>query len=267
MTVVDALRAHLGLKQEAERFEEGSLPVYAIGDDLVLKLFPPEDADESAVEAAALQAVQGKLAIPTPKLHDTGEFEGWGYVLMQRLHGTPVESATVSQCAQLGEALKDLHAITPPESLPAPDWPRFVEQQQRNATAQQRDLDPHWREQIDDFLNNTDLGNARTAFLHTEVMNAHLVEQDGKLTGLFDFEPAMRGATEYEFVATGIFVTKGDQEKQRALTKAYGEAPDPRKVMAYTLLHVYSNLAWYLKELPGQERTLDRLAQRWFGLD
>lgn len=36
--------------------------------------------------------------------------------------------------------------------------------------------------------------------------------------------------------------------------------------MAYTLLHVYSDLNWYLRSLPTPpSQTLDALAETWFG--
>jgi len=35
--------------------------------------------------------------------------------------------------------------------------------------------------------------------------------------------------------------------------------------MAYTLLHVYSNMTWFMKDMPKAD-TLDELAVRWFGL-
>ncbi|WP_203644141.1 hypothetical protein [Streptomyces sp. SID14478] len=48
---------------------------------------------------------------------------------------------------------------------------------------------------------------------------------------------------------------------------AYGRVVDPRTVMAYALLHVYADLAWYLRELPppGGETELGSLAEVWFG--
>lgn len=40
----------------------------------------------------------------------------------------------------------------------------------------------------------------------------------------------------------------------------------PGELLAHTLLHVYSNLPWYLRELPAPpEPTLESLAQTWFG--
>lgn len=46
--------------------------------------------------------------------------------------------------------------------------------------------------------------------------------------------------------------------------EAYGRVPDARRVMAYALLHVYSNMPWYMREMPAGE-TFDDLAVRWFG--
>jgi hypothetical protein len=54
----------------------------------------------------------------------------------------------------------------------------------------------------------------RRVLLHTEIMREHLLvtpHADGwSLSGLFDFEPAMRGAREYEFASVGLFVSRGD---------------------------------------------------------
>ena len=46
-------------------------------------------------------------------------------------------------------------------------------------------------------------------------MREHLLVSEGpggawRLTGLIDFEPAMRGEREYEFVGVGVFVAAGD---------------------------------------------------------
>ncbi|SDP95246.1 hygromycin-B 7''-O-kinase [Lentzea jiangxiensis] len=59
-------------------------------------------------------------------------------------------------------------------------------------------------------------------------------------------------------------MTKGDRRCRQALVEAYGRVPDARRVMAYALLHVYSNMPWYMREMPAGE-TFDDLAVRWFG--
>ena len=68
-------------------FTDGSLPVYALGDKLVLKLYPPVYREEITTESSVLRAVHGRLPIPTPAVDQTGEFDGWGYIVMERLPG------------------------------------------------------------------------------------------------------------------------------------------------------------------------------------
>lgn len=261
----ELLRDRLGLRGDVVRFEEGSLPVFAIGDDLVLKLWPPEHHDEVPTEVAVMEALHGRLPVPTPKLHDTGVLDEWAYVLMSRLHGEEPAVPDVEISVQLGEALKALHEVEPPAVLEPRDWAAFVAEQRAGCVEQQRKrkLDERWLEQIPEFLDSVDLPSGEV-LLHTEVMSVHLLQQNGKLSGLFDFEPAMRGAFEYEFVGAGIFVTKGDQRCWKAMVDAYGRVPEPRRVMAYTLLHVYSNVPWFMEGMP-QADTLDELAERWFG--
>jgi hygromycin-B 7''-O-kinase len=94
-----------------------------------------------------------------------------------------------------------------------------------------------------------------------------VVDPDSRrLTGLFDCEPAMIGDPAYDFVAGGLFVTRGDPDLLGRLLKAYGRTFDPAVLMAYTLLHVYSNLPWYMRELPVPGAgTPQSLAEAWSG--
>ncbi|WP_052685170.1 phosphotransferase [Lentzea aerocolonigenes] len=70
-------------------------------------------------------------------------------------------------------------------------------EQRAKCVEQQRKLGfgERWLEQIPEILDGVDLENEKAVLLHTEVMSVHLLRQDGKLSGLFDFEPAMRGST------------------------------------------------------------------------
>lgn len=289
---VNAILAARGLAAaNVERFADGSLPVYAVGTDRVLKLYPPVYLDERDLEARVLGALEGKLPIPTPRLDSIGEHDGWGFVLMERLRGeslavvwphiTPQERLRL--VARLGEALAALHAIRDPSlsSLPPPSWARFVADQRSSSVSRQRarGLDGAWLEQIDAFLASVALDeSAAPVLLHTEVMREHLLVTRGPegwaLSGLFDFEPAMCGAPEYELASVGIFVTAGDAALLRALLLAYGYRADEldealsRRVLGYALLHRYSHLRWYLERVPppAGATTLDALARCWFGV-
>ena len=283
----------LGVSARAERFAGGSLPVYALGPELVLKLYPPFHSDEAEREAAFLEALHGKLPIATPKLHALGTLEGWDYVLMGRLRGVALVSAIPDidraglrrLAGNLGEALAALHALRDERLEPSRvEWRAFV-QDQRNTTLalqEKRKLAPQWLEQIPEFLaSECDALAAAKAEspLHTEVMREHLlverVHGSFELSGLFDFEPSMIGAAEYEFASIGVFFSCGDRELLRDVLVAYGTSNRDlnhaleRRLLAYALLHRYSNLAWYLERIPPPESVtqMDELASHFFGVE
>ncbi len=281
-----ALLSRHGLAHEARtRYDSGSLPVYAVGTRHVLKLFPPTEQEHAAVEARVLAAVQDALPIPTPQLFAADSHDGWPYLLMSQLEGQRLVDAwpalTLSErdriADTLGEAIAALHAIdtAPLHDLP-PRWDGFVAAQGNSAQERQstRRLDAHWLEQIPAFLQRwMPPLPSRRVLLHTEVMREHLMTADARLTGLFDFEPAMLGAAEYEFASVGLFVACGDARTLRRVLLAYGYAPHALdetlqcRFMAHALLHRYSNLRWYLERLPaGDATTMEQLASRWWPL-
>jgi hygromycin-B 7''-O-kinase len=281
----------LGLGGSAiERFPEGSLPVYAVGDSLVLKIYPPFDLTERDSESAVLQVLDRRLPIPTPGVHAVGGFDDWGYMLIDRLRGEGLAAAwpriadddRIRLASSLGEALAVLHSVEGPdlESVRI-DWSMFIAEQRRTAVERQRKrgLDEHWLTQISGFLDATPLEDSGSvSLLHTEVMREHLlVEQTPagwSLSGIFDFEPAVVGAPEYEFASVGLFFSCGDARLLRGVLLAYGYREEElnreleRRLLAYALLHRYSNLPWYLGRMPpGQGTSSFRaLASQWFGV-
>ncbi|WP_370415820.1 phosphotransferase family protein [Streptomyces fradiae] len=280
------LCARLGLAgAPLTRFTEGSQPVYAVGDAHVLKLFPGSAARDGLAEARVLARVEDRLPVPTPRVRAAGEYEnGWRYVLMSRLAGENLAHAwervppahRERLVTEIGETLAVLHALDPgplADVLGPGDWGAFVDRQSAGAVARQRSrgLPAEWLEQIPGFLASVTPAlprSPRPSLLHTEVMRQHfLVDPDGwRLTGLFDFEPAMIGDRAYDFVGVGLFVTGGDPALLARLARAYGEDFEPDVLFAYTLLHVYSNLPWYLRALGDRGAgDLRELAEAWFG--
>lgn len=279
---VEALLRDLGAAGAAERYRTGSLPVYRAG-DLVLKLFPAVYGEEQPVETTVLRAVHNRLPIPTPRVVDAGHRDGWGYVLMTRLTGVPLieiwpalTTADRDRLAEeLGRAVAVLHTLPRPviDGWWPAGWDAFVEGQRAGCAGRQRSrgLPDQWLEQIPGAL-DIDLGDRRHVLLHTEIMPEHLlVSEDGRrFTGLIDFEPAMHGAPEYDFVGVGGYLSKGDPRVLRAFLRGYGHPADdgfPARMIAWTLLHRYSNLPAWMKRLPPPSRpTFGALAERWFGL-
>jgi hygromycin-B 7''-O-kinase len=178
---------------------------------------------------------------------------------------------------EVGAALAALHATATEEGAPlVVDWPRFVDAQRASCRERQlaRGLGAPWADAVGDFLARwTPRDDGARVLLHTEVMREHLLverrEGAWHISGLLDFEPAMRGAPEYEWAAVGIFLACAEPGLLGALLEAYGKAVDdelPLRIMAYALLHRYSNLRWYLERLPVPVDVgdLESLARRWF---
>ena len=62
----------LGLSGPRVRFAGGSLPVYAIDQKFVLKVYPPLYLEERDRESAVLQVLDKRLPIPTPAVRGRG---------------------------------------------------------------------------------------------------------------------------------------------------------------------------------------------------
>lgn len=283
--VANEIRSALGLGDGLVRFSTGSVPVFAVGGEHVVKLFPESGRSYFECEVAALGRVEGALSVPTPRVVSTGERRGWWYVAMTRLPGIVLSEAWPDIGAhdrrrlmqETGAAVAELHALSTEALAPlAVDWPAFVDAQRASCRERQvsTGLDPFWVDGIDEFLARwTPRDDGRRALLHTEIMREHLLVEpaDGgwRLSGLFDFEPAMVGAPEYEFSSIAIFVASAEPGLLGALLDAYGAEVDdelPLRIMAYSLLHRYSSLRWYVDRLgvPENARDLDALARAWF---
>ncbi|MGH3119627.1 MAG: phosphotransferase family protein [Streptosporangiaceae bacterium] len=278
------LAARLGLAgARLRRYPGGSRPVYAVGDRRVLKLYPTVSAPDSVTEARVLEYLDGQLPVATPGLLAHGEYEnGWRYLLMSRLPGTGLAAAWAAiprphqdrVASQAGDLLAALHGLDPGPLhgiLGPADWAGFLAGQRATAAERQREvkLPDRWLSQIEGFLASVPTAPGRErVLLHTEVTREHLMVNPGTwtLSGLLDFETAMTGDRAYEFAAAGLFLPGGDPRLLGRILAAYGRSFDPRELLAYTLLHVHSNLPECLTELPAPpEPTMDSLALTWFG--
>jgi hygromycin-B 7''-O-kinase len=275
-----------------ERFSEGSTPVFAIGDGLVLKIFCPYYHTDYLAELAFLKTVHRSLPVPIPELAAHGDIDGWPYLVMSRLEGRILSDVWTdlsvddrgSVVEQIGRALACLHAIPVTEGM-APlrvDWRAFLEERSRAAVEQQRrkGVGREWLEQIESFLSENAALLERSSPgvpLHTEPTDsAWLVRPNGDrwiLCGLLDFADSMTGDPEYDFPAVGIFITKGDRALFGRFLAAYDHDRKNlddsliTRLMMLTLLHRYCHLPWFIS-LSGFESptpSLRSLAAFWYG--
>lgn len=274
------------LTGEPRRYPGGSLPVFALGEEHVVKLFPPPFRRNRDNERDALEFLAGELPVATPAPRAAGDIDDWTYIVMSQLPGRRMDevwpalarSDQVRLAGELGELLAALHALPVVGAAGAFSqivWQAFIAERCAQCAALQvaRGADAAWVARIEPFLASLDLTDTREpVFLHTEVMPDHLlVDRSGRLAGLVDFEPAMIGAREYEFAAVGLFFARGDRELLRAVLAPGGHvAGDPLalRLCGYALLHRYSRLAWYLeRDPPGPGvASFEALARQWFAL-
>ena len=280
---VDAIVERLGLLgHPVERMAGGSVPVYGVGPELVLKVFAPYEPEFFQTERAALKRLEGRLPIPTPRLLEAGEQDGWPFVLMSRLSGrlwSEVETSAEDGrrlARELGEAVAALHGLEPPDAGPLrPDWESFVSTRRVETERRQRELGlaDSWADQIDGFLAAHPVGMEARVLLHTELMREHVLVDavDGRLviTGLFDFEPSMVGEPDYELASVGLFVSRGEPGLLTRFLEGCGRRWDAElalQAMGWALLHRYAHLPWFLGRIPpaaGVE-TLEELALQWW---
>ncbi len=127
-----------------------------------------------------------------------------------------------------------------------------------------------WLSGIPEFLDSVPLpASTDLALLHTEFMPEHLTidMRDGRrLTGLFDFEPAMIGDPAYDFVNAGLFVTRGDPRQLRRFYEAYGAHRTTRTncspTRCCTCTATCPSVWTSFRPLPNAHR---RTRELWFG--
>lgn len=260
----------------------GSLPVVLVNNSFVFKFFPPIFAAEAPTETLALEFLSEKNCA-CPKLVAIEDINGWKCIQMTKLAGNNLkdlwptlnEQQRQSACKQIGESLRKIHNLSLPETgFFKNDWNEFLTEQKKNCVDRHSKigLPEDLLKQIPDFLNNVELKHHRISFLHTEVMKDHVFFDDElKFQGFIDFEPSRLGAAEYDFASVGVFLTSGDSKALRAFFEGYGilelatTKNFKRLLLAYTLLHQYSNLKWYLEFMPVAD-TLDELAELWWAI-
>src|ERR1043166_2357909 len=84
----DIALAH-ALPAPSHAFARGTNLVVALGDALILKVYPPQLAHQFVSERAALAQLAGQLSIAIPQIVAEGERDGWPYLVMTRLPAPP----------------------------------------------------------------------------------------------------------------------------------------------------------------------------------
>ncbi len=159
LPAAEAIAARHGLPGKPERQPLGTHLVFRCGNTTTLKIFCPLWPQDFEAEKAALTCISG---MPVPSVIDSGEFDGWPWLVMKRLPGVPAvevwpslpEKTKLDVIVQIGRWMRELHRSPQPSSM-AGKWEAFIRERRECAETHHAMPEPwrSWiREQLRDFV-------------------------------------------------------------------------------------------------------------------
>jgi hygromycin-B 7''-O-kinase len=261
--------------------ESGS-DVVLRGERYFFKMTAPHFRSELSAERELLTHVAGRLPVATPKIVAAGELEGWPYLWMTKVDGTPLakiwpsltHEARLDIAAQLGELVAALHRL--PLFGDAAGWPALLQHFVDSAPTRHTKptVPATLSENVAGFLSRVLRPEAPLVLLHTEVLDEHVFASfEGarwKLSAMLDFADGRVGHPEYEFPALVEFIFRGEPGLLEAFLHAYGWGPAmltnySERLLAWGLIHQFGSLPRMLRVL-GEPlpASLEELASRLY---
>jgi len=267
------------------RGPDGTHIVYFMADDLVLQLFSPLFGEDITSEFLVTPIVDGRLGVATPSVVARGRLADWSYLIATRVPGRSVRDVRDQLrrdelraiLGRVGEVIARLRSV-PTAGLRglSVDWSFFEQEQLRRAP--QRAAPPGLSlsaEDVHAFMRSVPrVPKARPpVLLLADITDEHVLVSDEmeqlRMSGLVDFGDAFLGDRDYELVAPGLTLARGDRELLRALLAGAGYDVDAdgdglrRRLMAQTLIHRYATLLDCAELVDGAENatTLEELSE------
>ncbi|MCA1456891.1 aminoglycoside 3'-phosphotransferase/choline kinase family protein [Bradyrhizobium sp. BRP22] len=281
--VIDIAGGH-GLACAAPQvFTTGTNLVVGLGDELILKVFPPPLRAQFISERGSLAQLRGRIKIPIPGIVAEGERDGWPYLIITRLPGvlgaevwaSLPEADKERVLAEIGETIADVQRVPPGPLLEIePRWDVFMRGQIEGCRARHERLGlaPKFRDGLDDLLRDAaELipMHASPVILTGEYIpeNFLLTQQDGRwhVGGLIDFGDVLTGWRDYDLLGPGAFMAAGRPRRVLSLLEGFGYSPSDidfalkRRLMALMLLHRSSDLNRHICIEGWQAKTDDLL--------
>jgi len=281
LPVVRDIAAVHGLRCDAPHvFATGTNLVVGLGDELILKLFPPFLRAQYVSERAALGQLRGKLSIAIPEIVAEGERDGWPYIIITRLSGvvgsqvwpTLPEAEKERVLFEIGAVIAEVQRV-PVGALYAiePHWDVFMQGQiaQCRARHERLGLPQKFLAGFDDLLRDAATRipmRARPVILTGEYIPENFLlarRSDGwHVAGLFDFGDVQTGWGEYDLLGPSAFMAAGHPRRVRSLFDGFGYARSAvtfalkRRLMALMMLHRASDPLRHIC-IPGWPEQVD----------
>lgn len=261
------------------RFADGMNPVFAVGQEYVIKLIPPFRASTARREIEALACLAAHPHVPVARLLAHGLIDNWPYLVTSRLEGEPLHRVwsgldRVTQlrlATEYGQLLASLHAVPAGNLLPGGIvWSDFCRTAIGRWTGR-RDftrLSPQLQTDGPRFLarHASALDAPRQVLLHGDLAPENLLVRRHldrwEIAGAIDFGNALRGAEWFDLTAASVLLQPGDRAIVHALC-ASGLADSGTTLaairpllMAGTMIHPMGDLPECLGLIPGGETCL-----------
>lgn len=205
----------------------------------LIKIFPPQCRLDARTEAYCLRRFS-RIKIPSPPLLASGQLRaGWPYLVLGLLPGKPVrELPRINRAVfrKVGKIVRRIHDNRPP--APGIAWESWASFYSRRRIELEKD--PFLSRFAGVFLPL--LENTRTALLHADITEDHILVAKGRISGLIDFGDARLGPREYEWPALWFGACGRNPALFSSFIRGYGRplAPDWRsRAMSATLLHKF----------------------------
>src|SRR5438477_1982132 len=280
---LDVAHGH-GLKTAAPHvFATGTNLVIGLGDELILKIFPPMLRGQYISERRSLAQLRGRLTIPIPEILFEGERDGWPYLVITRLPGIvgsevwPAlpEDQKERVLTQIGATIAEVQRAPLGElSRIEPGWRDFMARQIEGCRARHTrlGLPQKFLDSFDDILRDAatliPLGEPPVILVGEYIPENFLLSGEGDkwdLSGLFDFGDVMTGFGEYDLLGPSAFMTSGMPRRVHSLFEGFGYSSAEiyftlrRRLMALLLLHRASDPVRHICIEGWQQRAGDLL--------
>jgi hygromycin-B 7''-O-kinase len=257
----DIARSHGLTHANPQLFLTGTNLVVGIGQEFILKIFPPILRDQFVSERIALTQLRGRLSVPIPEILFEGERDQWPYLVITRLPGIlgtqawPAlpEDQKERVLGQIGETIAEVQRVPVGElSGIEPRWDRFMHRQIEGCRARHErlGLPGKYLDGLDELLRDAATLiplNKPAVILTGEYIPENFLlsrEKEGWcLSGLIDFGDVMTGWGEYDLLGPSAFMTAGMPRRVRSLFQGFGYSNadiNPalkRRLMTLLLLH------------------------------
>jgi hygromycin-B 7''-O-kinase len=256
------------------RFPDGESPVFAFGEDFVVKLLPKLGNTIVQQEVDLLTFLAPHAELPAPRLVGQGELEDWQYLLMTRIAGTSLQRAwpeippdqRLRLATEIGQLLAALHALPQTKLNPGGiDWTEFCHASfarwlarpsvGRISRALQDDGPRYFR------ANGAVVATAQRRLLHGDLAPVNLLVRSDpagwEISGMIDFGNAMRGDPWFDLTAASLLLQPGDAPMVHALLDGYAAGSSSALarlrpvLMVNTLIHPLGDTAACLALVPG----------------